>query len=140
MPLPAGLRAPDPTTIPILTFSGIYDVRLDSDHCLSSSHKTNRSARFPGRHKCQDFNPGSRHFSQILPCPTSPGTKQPRHNVSCVAGASRSRVSNFWALSLNPACTLHYIGAHKNMDVQCLDQTLFVGKGWVWAFFLLEGW
>lgn len=36
VPSPARLCVLDPTTSPILTFSGIYDVGLDFDHCLSS--------------------------------------------------------------------------------------------------------
>ena len=69
VPAPVRLCAPDPITSPTLTFYGIYDVGSDFDHCLSSRHKVNRLAYFPGRYKCQDFNPG---LQTLLPNATLP--------------------------------------------------------------------
>lgn len=66
MPALAWLCVQDPMTTPALTFSGIYAITLDFDHCLSSSYKVKWLARFPRRQGFQDFNPFSKHFSQML--------------------------------------------------------------------------
>lgn len=63
----------------------------------------------------------------MLPCPATPVTKQPRHNVSFVAVASRSWVSNFWAVSMDPSALECYIRSLESMDVQCPDQRFWLG-------------